>query len=302
MNNNFFTHLYNSNLVMKRVHFIAIILFGLINPLMANPVIKDSTEAYQYWAQRGIIEIVHAHMSDYINTVGVAKSTEENVTRKDYKLKFINNINGDTLSNLSDISQFLKTNKWGGVERNLLQPLIINLQNKHPLDADFFEVKNPETNQLVTDITGQNNERINWNKKKVEILDGYKKELINLANLKNVSAENLYTFDDDPKLFVSTKQSLILLLIFICGGIIGGWIVFYFSKRRIYSILEEERVYYLDYPPLKTEKSIFHYITLFHVLKRRKDSYKNHSRTLKNQMDNMELENQKLKDKLENKL
>ncbi|MDD2474411.1 MAG: hypothetical protein PHI32_00690 [Dysgonamonadaceae bacterium] len=287
---------------MKRVHFIAIILFGLINPLMANPVIKDSTEAYQYWAQRGIIEIVHAHMSDYINTVGVAKSTEENVTRKDYKLKFINNINGDTLSNLSDISQFLKTNKWGGVERNLLQPLIINLQNKHPLDADFFEVKNPETNQLVTDITGQNNERINWNKKKVEILDGYKKELINLANLKNVSAENLYTFDDDPKLFVSTKQSLILLLIFICGGIIGGWIVFYFSKRRIYSILEEERVYYLDYPPLKTEKSIFHYITLFHVLKRRKDSYKNHSRTLKNQMDNMELENQKLKDKLENKL
>ena len=287
---------------MKRVHIIAIILFGLIKPLMANPVIKDSTEAYQYWAQRGIIEIIHAHMDDYINTVGETKSTEENVARKDYKVKFINNINSDTLSSLSEISQFLKSNKWAGMEKSLLQPLIINLQNKHSLDTDFFEVKNPATNQLVTNITGKKNERINWNKKKVEIIDGYKKELINLANLKNDSAENLYTFDDDPKLFVSTKQSLILLLIFICGVFIGGWIVFYFSKRRIYSILEEERVYYLDYPPLKTEKSIFHYITLFHVLKRRKDSYKNHSRTLKNQMDDMELENQKLKDKLENKL
>ena len=119
-----------------------------------------------------------------------------------------------------------------------------------------------------------------------DVTDNISSELISTSP-KNISNENTFAFDDVSRSVNTTKVTLIVLAIFILGIFIGAWIVFSFSKRKIYSILEEERVYYLDYPPLKTEKSIFHYITLFHVLKRRKDSYKRHNRELQKEMEEM---------------
>jgi len=130
----------------------------------------------------------------------------------------------------------------------------------------------------------------------LDIADSVKVELASTTP-QSISAVNTFQFDDSAFSKITTKGVLIVFSIFSVGILLGGWLVFFFSKRKIYSILEEERVYYLDYPPLRSEKSIFHYITLFHILKRRKDSYKSHSSELKKQMDELETENIELKKK-----
>ena len=122
-------------------------------------------------------------------------------------------------------------------------------------------------------------------------------DLLTLNPHQDASAENMIVFDDASALTISTRVWFILLSVFAVGAFIGAWFVFYFSKRKIYSILQEERIYYLDYPPLKAEKSIFHYITLFHILKRRKDSYKKLNLQLRKEMEQLESENDELKSK-----
>ena len=257
---------------------------------LAQPFLADSSEVYNYWAQRGIIEMVHAYMEDYIEAVGESKSIVEIVTKKKYEVDFLKNLN-DTVPNFSVVSQFLKSNEWSNVEKNLLQPLIENFRKKHPLNATFFETKKSGTTQLITNITGTANERINWNRKEIEILDNYEQMLANLVEPEIASAENTFTFNDLSPSVITTKGVLTIISIFMLGLLVGAWLVFYFTKRKIYSILKEERVYYLDYPPLKTEKSIFHYITLFHVLKRRKDSYKRRNRELQKAIEELETSN-----------
>lgn len=123
--------------------------------------------------------------------------------------------------------------------------------------------------------------------------DSYESSLSINTN-QGASIENVFQFDDYPIPVITTKRVLILFLIFIIGVFLGGWSVFYFSKRKIYSILENEKAYYLDYRPLKTEKSIFRYITLFHVLKKRKDSCKRHNLELRAQMEELENKNKEL--------
>lgn len=122
-------------------------------------------------------------------------------------------------------------------------------------------------------------------------------DLLTLNSHQDSIAESMIEFDDASELTISTLVWFILLSVFAVGAFIGAWLVFYFSKRKIYSILQEERVYYLDYPPLKSEKSIFRYITLFHVLKRRKDSYKRLNLQLRKEMEQLKSENDELKSK-----
>lgn len=108
----------------------------------------------------------------------------------------------------------------------------------------------------------------------------------------------MYEYVEQAAMAMSAKEIVIGVFLIFIGALIGGSLVYYYSKRKIHNILQEERVYYLDYPPLKTEKSIFHYITLFHVLKKRKDSYKRHNTELKMEMDELEAENASLKGKI----
>lgn len=139
-------------------------------------------------------------------------------------------------------------------------------------------------------------------------LNVYSPQSIIVENTENVSVNpskgqedsnvNIYEYLEQSTVTMSGKEIFIYILLVLIGALIGGFSTFYYSKRKIYSILEEERVYYLDYPPLKTEKSIFHYITLFHILKRRKDSYKRQNKELKKEMNELELEIDRLKEKL----
>ncbi len=133
--------------------------------------------------------------------------------------------------------------------------------------------------------------------KQIGTKESSNEDLLTLNPHQDASAENMIVFDDASALTISTRVWFILLSVFAVGAFIGAWFVFYFSKRKIYSILQEERIYYLDYPPLKAEKSIFHYITLFHVLKRRKDSYKRLNLQLRKEMEQLESENDELKSK-----
>ncbi len=69
--------------------FLPVVLFGSI-PL------KDSTESYDYWAKRGIIEVVYAYMQDY---KAVSKMSEaENKALLDFELKYIKNIENKSVS------------------------------------------------------------------------------------------------------------------------------------------------------------------------------------------------------------
>lgn len=139
-------------------------------------------------------------------------------------------------------------------------------------------------------------------------LNVYSPQSIIVENTENVSVNpskgqedsnvNIYEYLEQSTVTMSGKEIFIYILLVLIGALIGGFSTFYYSKRKIYTILEEERVYYLDYPPLKTEKSIFHYITLFHILKRRKDSYKRQNKELKKEMNELELEIDRLKEKL----
>ncbi len=139
-------------------------------------------------------------------------------------------------------------------------------------------------------------------------LNVYSPQSIIVENNENVSVNpskgqedsNVKTYEylEQSTVTMSGKEIFIYILFVLIGALIGGFSTFYYSKRKIYTILEEERVYYLDYPPLKTEKSIFHYITLFHFLKRRKDSYKRQNKDLKKEMNELELEIDRLKEKL----
>lgn len=271
-----------------------LILFGIIKSTMAYPTLRDSTAAYQYGAHRGIIEMVYAYMNDYIDSAEASKSIERELSKKEYERVFIKGIDKDTLPDLVNVSAFLKTNDWVETEKNILQPLIANYKKSLALNVEFFDLKRSESNNSTISKI----KTINWDKKLLEIIGNYEKDLSSFAEAPKTSIENTFQFNEPSKVLITTKMMIIYFLLVLLGVLIGASFVYSFSKRKIYSILREERVYYLDYPPLKSEKSIFHYITLFHVLKRRKDSYKKHNMELKTELESLELENSELKHKL----
>ncbi len=129
------------------------------------------------------------------------------------------------------------------------------------------------------------------------IVESTENDLTSLFTIHEDSNIDMYEFVEQSAMTMNAEDIIIDVFLVLIGALIGGFLVYYYSKRKIYTILEEERVYYLDYPPLKTEKSIFHYITLFHVLKRRKDSYKRLNTGLKKRIEELEAEYINLKEK-----
>lgn len=132
----------------------------------------------------------------------------------------------------------------------------------------------------------------------IGIVESTENVSLDLSNVQEDSNMSMFEYVEQSAVALSGKEIFIYILLILIGALTGGFLTFYYSKRKIYTILEEERVYYLDYPPLKTEKSVFHYITLFHILKRRKDSYKRQNKDLKKEMNELELEIDRLKEKL----
>lgn len=266
-------------------------LFGLLNPTMAQPALTDSTQVYSYWTIRGVTEMIFAYMDDYIEKVGPKKTIDEITRKKDYEIEFIKKLDSDELPKLENISLFLEKHNWMEIQKNILLPLVNKFESRTKLNYAFFELSKSNIENLQVS-TGSK-----WENKKHEIIESYQRDLSKLSSNVNVSNMSMYEYVEKSALAVNGKETLVNILMLLLGVVIGVWLIYSYSKRKIYTILEEERVYYLDYPPLKSEKSIFHYITLFHVLKRRKDSYKRHNKDLKKQIEELEQENVSLKEK-----
>ncbi|HRU01723.1 MAG TPA: hypothetical protein P5239_08480, partial [Victivallales bacterium] len=125
------------------------------NFLFAQKDLIDSAKTYEYWVKRGIIEVVYAYMNDYIATVTdpllpkekIKDCTKEKNALKEYEKQFINPLETIDIEELSSkldkVSGFLKNNNWSGAEKNVLQPLIHNLNAKKPLNKDFFKTLKP---------------------------------------------------------------------------------------------------------------------------------------------------------------
>jgi len=302
-----------------KILFTLLLLVGTSKIVSAQPQINDSLEAYKYWAHRGIIEMVYAYMNDYIETVGEPKATAEMKGKKLYEQKFIIDIDNKALPSFVDVSTFLSENNWNGAEKKLFQPLKKNFDNSVKLDANFFMAKKPGSEDLITDIPGHNNKKTNWDKQQEKIISNYSNALEKLAERHNTEeAEGSQPIAEEKQKVSEpvsrhNKRSNVDWLkwikyfgIFMLGLLLGGSLVFFISKRKIYSILDFEKDKYLHDLRLSGKNFIFKYIGLFYILKQRKIDYKNKLDSksgdktdvlLKEQIETLRNENLKLKQK-----
>lgn len=259
---------------IKQVLFLLVCLCISSN-LLSQPIIKDKTEAYNYLAKRGIIEMVYAYMQDYVATVDTNKISKENKAAKDYRSKFIANFdrkdNSVIEKDFDSIIQFLKGNNWAGTAKKLCNPLIENYNQNKLIDEQFF-----------SNSSSYNNNKI-WNKKKKYILESYGDELNRLEKKpeKKEKSDSHRTpaEDDNPKIMKKDSIDLIFIFLYlICGLFVGSFSIYLYSKLRIYSILSGEKSRYVDDLRNSHERYLFKYIGLFAILKKSKDEYKSKSK------------------------
>lgn len=235
--------------------------------LIARPVNNDSTETYNYWSKRGVIEMVYAYIQDYLTLTDSNKVLKEVKGANNYRKYYIDQIDSINIGNFDfqSISKFLIDNNWKGIEDALLKGLIIKIDKKSPLDDNFFV------------INTNNNSNLNWNKTKDIILNNYKKELGNYkksASSVNVSAVITQSGIKDSLDKTNSFGVVILkFFYFLLGLIIGAFSLYQISKSKITSILSEE----LNHYESKLEQSwrnkyFFKYIAIISVLKERKDN------------------------------
>jgi len=259
---------------IKHVLFL-LVCYCISSNLFSQPIIKDTTEAYNYWAKRGIIEMTYAYMQDYIASVDSNKISKENNGAKDYRAKFIANVDKKAYnkieSDFESIVQFITENNWAGTAKKLCNPLIENYNQHKPIDDQFF-----------INSSSYNNNKI-WNEKKKAILNSYGNELSRIAKKPekkgNTDFSKTSNEDDNQKPIEKDSIDLIFIFLYFFGGlIVGGFSIYLYSKLRIYSILSGEKRKYADDLRNSHERYLFKYIGLFAVLKKSKDEYKSKSK------------------------
>jgi len=186
---------------MKRFKVVlvtALLLISFIAP--AQVEIKDSDEAYNYWAKRGITELVYAYMNDYKTDKGL--SEEEQKGYADYQNRFINSIAIKSIaqinSNYSDIPELLNNTNWGDTREKLFDSLDVNFKQSHNLVIEeVFQINNPKFS-----------EGKNWKTNLDDILKGYQRCLSSLETTKNVVKDS--ALKDQPSQLVkgaNTRRS-----------------------------------------------------------------------------------------------
>ena len=135
-------------------------ILGFVQISFAQPEFKDTTEIYDYWAKRGVIEVVYAYMEDY-EAVRVTLNPKETLGKNDFRESFISSIKDDDIfainTKFNTISSFLINSKydWKGCDKTVFQPLKKQVENSADLESLFrLERKNKDGNAIPIDFIG----------------------------------------------------------------------------------------------------------------------------------------------------
>lgn len=254
-------------------------------------VFNDSSQAYDYWSKRGIIEVMFAYMKDYKATVtdpDLPKEKLKNFKQEqeglnNFEEHFFDNIENIGLEELStrfnELSSFLIKNNWPGAEKNVFQPLSKNLYQKIDLNNDFFSTLMPNGKEKSTDIPGFNNKLEYWNKSIERILLAYNKDIKKLrkgegSRTQDSSETTKPSNGDGDTGQVNAKNQNWLNMVLLCflSFFIGIFLCYYLIKSRIYKIMGEELDKYKD---SIRGSGLFAFISMVELLKQRKNEYKN---------------------------
>jgi hypothetical protein len=287
-----------------KIFSISVVFLIKCNFLYAHKDLNDSAKTYEYWSNRGVIEVVYAYMNDYVTTVTdsslpkkkIKDCTKEKNGLKEYEKKFITPLENigikELSSKLNEVSSFLKSNNWSGAEKNVLQPLLIYLREEKALNNDFFSTLKPTGNEKSTVIPGYSNKMNNWNKTVEKIISGYKEDLKRFKPENDTGNKPLATSDTTntpnggkvPNSPVSEYQNWIFVLIGFLSFSIGLLICYFMIKSRIYSLLDDDKETYKK----TVSKSLFSFISMIRLLKKRKDEYKNKVKELESKIEKLE--------------
>lgn len=285
----------------------ALSVFFLIkcNFLFAQKDLTDSAKVYEYWSNRGVIEVVYAYMNDYITTVSdsslpkekIKDCTKEKNGLKEFEKQFITPLDeiriNELSSKLNEVPSFLKNNSWSGAEKNVFQPLIKNLNAKKALNSDFFTTLKPSGNEESNVIPGYSNKMINWNKTASRVISNYNEDLKKLKPKRNYEDTTLGTSnsttppvsggDSNPPAPDSQNWKFVLLVGFL-SFLIGMFITFFIIKSRIYNLLDDDKETYKN----SVQQGLFSFLSMVNLLKKRKDDYKNKATELLNKIEKLE--------------
>lgn len=273
---------------MKRFIIVFVILVSINSLSAQKEKLKDSVEVYNYWAKRGITEMIYAYMNDYVETVKDSVKTNEKEGINAFNSKFIVGIDDEKTDSIfthfNKLSSFLKDHNWSGADKNLLFPLVNNYNNKKEFNKNFFIIYKPniENKELSTVIPGYDNKSLNWDKSQSSVIKSYNSALSELQNNKEIPIDD----SKKPKVQDADKNSSIIKSVQLhilndymyyfsafIGFLIGGIFMFWYSRDSIYGILRMEKENYLNQHDPEN-KRFFNYINLVDILKIRKDYYK----------------------------
>ena len=275
----------NSHMKVCKLILAILFMMGATNSIVAQSQVKDSSGIYNYWAHRGIIETVYAYMKDYSAHSEIdALQVLELQGMLLYEKEFILNIKEEGLTDLDAVSNFLQGNHWVKTEENIFQPLHQRFKDGRPLDSNFFDGIIDKKDYLI------------WKQATKNIVEKYQSQLADLE-IVGIEASKQEAVEQGPlneryqqnypskEINSNWTGPLFTFLIFIAGLLIGGWIVFLISKRKIYSILEYEKSEYSNKLDEEIESFTFKYIGLVNILKNRKDWYKENSKRVENALN-----------------
>jgi len=262
--------------------------------LSGQPTLKDSADAYEYWAQRGIIEMIYAYMQDYFVQFDSLKNKKELAGYKLYKATHISGIDSrskdDLIFQFQLLNQYLIDNNWKTSETKILRPLQDKYHNQVPLDEQFFSV-NEEFNTYKY-----------WNERKQMILANYGEALksfhpkpVPVVKVPEVVQRHEANKEEDE----DTSSGVITILISLVSGIlIGAFSIYIYSRERIYSILFYDRSKY-DNELEKDwrKKYLFKYIGIVAVQRKWEMEKRTEINAANKDIDRLKTELDKLKDK-----
>lgn len=260
---------------MKKAAVILLILIGFARISFANVQFQDSSEVYEYWAKRGVIEVVYAYMKDYESVQGILNEKEV-LGKQEYHAKFISDIKSDSFTvvkeKFNDVSSFLKDSKydWKGCEKTIFQPLKKQVDNRVEISLFFSLTKKDKNGEdiPINYIQGKNGENLNpgqnWNNIVNKITKKYNNSLdllrdedagkskVEVSSRKNEVQVNVENQKVNQRLSQSDIKNqwfkiVVAGCIFIIGVILGSLLFLFFIKTKIRTILRQENGHDYEY-------------------------------------------------------